>query len=55
MRGRVSMENELYQELEAAREALFMSRTLKEARFWQEKIKYIESLLKKNNIKNKKQ
>lgn len=49
------VQNELYQELEFAKEALFSSRTLKEARFWQEKIKYLEGLMKKNNINKKRQ
>ena len=48
------VENELYEELEVAKEALFSSRTLKEAKFWQEKIKYLENLLNKNNLKTKK-
>jgi len=40
-------ENYILQELEIAKEALFDSRTIKEAKFWQEKIKYLNSLLNK--------
>jgi len=51
-----TFDNALYEELEAAKEALFSSRTLKEVKFWQEKIKYLEGLLKQKNLnpKNKK-
>jgi len=48
-----AFDNELYEELEAAKEALFLSRTLKEVKFWQEKIKYLESLLKQKNLNSK--
>jgi len=40
-------ENYILQELEIAKEALFNSRTIKEAKFWQEKIEYLNSLLNK--------
>ncbi|MEM5815348.1 MAG: hypothetical protein QXD89_02580 [Candidatus Aenigmatarchaeota archaeon] len=53
MREKNNMQNELFEEIEAAKEALFASRTLKEAKFWQEKIKYLESLLKQKNINRK--
>ncbi|MEM5815669.1 MAG: hypothetical protein QXL14_01320 [Candidatus Aenigmatarchaeota archaeon] len=55
MKWKMPIENNLYQELEFAKEALFSSRTLKEVKFWQEKIRYLESLIKKNNINRKKQ
>jgi len=55
MKGKDLIKDNLYQELEFAKEALFASRTLKEAKFWQEKIRYLESLIKKNNINRKKQ
>ena len=40
-------ENYILQELEIAKEALFNSRTIKEAKFWQDKISYLNSLLNK--------
>lgn len=43
--------SELMEELERAREALFASRTIKEAKFWQEKILYLESLLQNRKFK----
>ena len=39
---------ELLEELMEAKQALFSSRTLKELRFWQEKIRYIKERLKEN-------
>ena len=42
-----SKENYLLEELEFAKDALFRSRTIKEAKFWQEKIAYLNSLLNK--------
>lgn len=55
MREKIIIQNDLYQELELAKEALFSSRTLKEVKFWQEKIKYLEGLIKKKHINSKKQ
>jgi len=40
-------ENYILEELEMAREALFQARTIKEVKFWQEKIAYLSSLLGK--------
>lgn len=48
MRGRENFENCIEVELEAAKEALFSARTIKEVRFWQEKIKYLQSLMRQN-------
>jgi hypothetical protein len=41
----------LLEELEAAREALFQSKTIKEVKFWQEKIAYLNSLIGSRKIK----
>jgi len=51
-----TFDNALYEELEVAKEALFSSRTLREAKFWQEKIRYLEALLKQKDLnpRNKK-
>jgi len=54
MRERTLIEKDLYEELNFAREALFSSKTLKEVKFWQQKIKYLEELIRKNNINRKK-
>ena len=40
---------ELLEELEEAREALFSARTLKELKFWQEKINYLKRKLRENS------
>jgi len=37
----------ILEELEMAREALFQAKTIKEVKFWQEKIAYLNSLLGK--------
>ncbi len=37
----------ILEQLELAKEALFRSKTIKEAKFWQEKIAYLNSLLDK--------
>jgi len=48
MRAKTDIEkNYLLEELEMAKEALFRSKTVKEAKFWQEKITYLNSLLNK--------
>ena len=48
MRTKVNIEKDyLLEELEIAKEALFRSKTIKEAKFWQEKIAYLNSLLDK--------
>jgi hypothetical protein len=49
MKARINVqEDHLLEEIEMAKEALFRSRTIKEAKFWQEKIAYLNSLLNKN-------
>jgi hypothetical protein len=48
MRIKPNCEKEyVLEQLEIAREALFHSKTIKEAKFWQEKIAYLNSLLDK--------
>jgi hypothetical protein len=48
MRGKADLEkNYIMEQLEIAKECLFQARTLKEAKFWQEKIAYLSSLLDK--------
>jgi hypothetical protein len=55
MRGKIGAnENHLIEELEMAKEALFQSRTIKEAKFWQEKIAYLNSLIGNRKLKYKK-
>ncbi|MFZ8829829.1 MAG: hypothetical protein ACO2OO_00010 [Candidatus Aenigmatarchaeota archaeon] len=46
--------DDLLEELEMAREALFQSRTIKEVKFWQEKIAYLTSLINKGKLKYRK-
>jgi hypothetical protein len=48
MKIKLNSEKEyVLEQLEIAREALFHSKTIKEAKFWQEKIAYLNSLLDK--------
>jgi hypothetical protein len=47
-------EDHLLEELEMAKEALFQSKTLKEVKFWQEKIAYLTSLINNRKLKYKK-
>ncbi|MGC8993585.1 MAG: hypothetical protein ACP5H3_02430 [Candidatus Aenigmatarchaeota archaeon] len=47
----MSEKSELIEELERAKEALFASRTIKEAKFWQEKITYLESIINGKKFK----
>ncbi|MDT7858592.1 MAG: hypothetical protein RQ930_00890 [Candidatus Aenigmarchaeota archaeon] len=55
MRGKADLEkNYIMEQLEIAKECLFQARTLKEAKFWQEKIAYLSSLLKKKSLNIKK-
>jgi hypothetical protein len=55
MRGKGELEkNYIMEQLEIAKECLFQARTLKEVRFWQEKIAYLNSLLKKKSLNIKK-
>jgi uncharacterized protein YqgV (UPF0045/DUF77 family) len=47
---KTNIENEkdcILEELEMAKEALFNSRTIKEIKFWQQKIDYLNGLLDK--------
>jgi len=46
---RVSEKEEIMQQLEEAREALFSARTLRELKFWQEKINYLKRRLKEGS------
>jgi len=48
MRTETDVEKDyILEELEIAKEALFQARTIKEVKFWQEKIAYLNSLLGK--------
>jgi len=48
MRAKIDIEESyILEQIELAKEALFNSRTIKEAKFWQEKIAYLNSLLDK--------
>jgi hypothetical protein len=47
-------EDHLLEELEMAKEALFQSKTIKEVKFWQEKIAYLTSLINKGKLKYRK-
>jgi len=48
MKAKIDVEeNYILEQIELAKEALFHSKTIKEAKFWQEKIAYLNSLLNK--------